>query len=435
MRSFYDIIADKRDGKKLSREDIEFFLKSYLDGSLKDYQMAAMLMAVYIRSFDDEELSVWTNTMLHSGSVMDFSDIPGIKVDKHSTGGVGDKISIPLAPLLGALGFKVPMISGRGLGHTGGTLDKLESIPGFNVNLDIDKFRKAIANIAIALIGQTPEIVPLDRSLYALRDVTGTIESIPLIASSIMSKKMAEGIDGLILDVKVGRGAFMKTIDDAKSLAVNMQGIGRKLGKKVAVIFSNMNEPLGYAVGNSVEIIESVEVLQGKDVPQVTELVLTMAAILLKLFGKVYTLDEGKEVAKKKLQDGSAFDKFLELVEFQGGDISAIKDTSKLPRANHTVDIKSDTSGVVTDINALDFGKALVFMGGGRFRKEDNIDHSVGIVLNKKVGDKVNKDDTLYTVFYNDEKKFADAMDCIKDSFKIEKELLNPEPLIYDIME
>lgn len=430
MKLFYDIISDKRDKRKLASDDIKYFLESYIDGSLKDYQMAAMIMAVFINGMDSEELGTWAYTMLHSGEVMDFSNIEGLKVDKHSTGGVGDKISIPLAPVLGALGFKVPMISGRGLGHTGGTLDKLESIPGFSVNLDLDGFRDEVKNVGVSLIGQTPEIAPLDKKLYALRDVTGTVESIPLIASSIMSKKMAEGIDGLLLDVKVGNGAFMKTREDAEKLAVTMKGIGEELGKKVTVIFSNMNEPLGYAVGNSLEIIESIEVLKGKYIPQVSELTLRMAAMLLKLHGLTKTIEEGELMAKRTIDDGSALKKLVEIVAYQGGDVNAVNDYSLMPAAKYSVEIKSEMDGFINGINALNMGKALVQLGGGRVKKEDDVDPAVGFILNRKVKDTVKKGDTLYTVYYNSEEKLKSANAYLEGCYEITETLTNNEELI-----
>ena len=320
MRLFYDIIADKRDKKALSKEDISDFLQSYLDGTLKDYQMSAMLMAVFFNSLNNEELETWTEKMLYSGEVLDFSDLDGIVVDKHSTGGVGDKISIPLAPLLAELGFYVPMISGRGLGHTGGTLDKLESIPGFSVNIDKESFKKIVRMNKMSLIGQTPEIAPLDKRLYALRDVTGTVESVPLIASSIMSKKLAEGINGLILDIKIGEGAFMKDLASGTRLAKTMQAIGKRFGRSVDVLFTNMDEPLGYTVGNALEIKESLDVMQGKYVPQVTELTLRMAAVLMKTFKMTASIEEGEEKAAKMLQTGRVLERFASTIKLQGGD-------------------------------------------------------------------------------------------------------------------
>ncbi|HDT11933.1 MAG TPA: thymidine phosphorylase, partial [bacterium] len=400
MKSFYDIIAAKRDGKILSEKEISHFLGSYLEGSLKDYQMAAMLMAVFINKLNEDELKSWVENMLHSGDILDFSDIEAPVVDKHSTGGVGDKISIPLAPLLAVLGFHVPMISGRGLGHTGGTLDKLESIPGFSVNLSIEKFKKMVRENGLSLIGQTPEIAPLDKKLYALRDVTGTVESIPLIASSIMSKKMAEGIRGLILDVKVGKGAFMKNINMAEELAETMKNIGENLGVKVNVLFTDMNEPLGYCVGNSLEIIESVRVLRGEQIPQVTELVIEMAATLMLSFNLTDSLDEGRKKAAEKLKNGSAFDKFKEIVELQGGDPTAIDNTEKLPLCKKRIGIKAEKHGIIKEINALSFGKALVSLGGGRVTKEDTIDPGTGCFFHKKIGEKVNPGDIIYDIYY-----------------------------------
>jgi len=410
MRLFYDIIADKRDGSTLSQEDISYFLNSYLKGSLKDYQMSAMLMAVFINKLNKKELKAWVESMLYSGDVIDFSDIDAPVVDKHSTGGVGDKISIPLAPLLAVMGFHVPMISGRGLGHTGGTLDKLESIPGFSVNLDIEKFKKMVRENGLSLIGQTPEIAPLDKKLYALRDVTGTVESIPLIASSIMSKKMAEGIKGLILDVKTGNGAFMKNIEAATELAVTMKEIGESLNVKVDVLFTNMNEPLGYCVGNSLEIIESVKVLKGEYVPQVTELVLEMAATLMVSFKMADSLEDGRVSAESKLKNGSAFEKFKEIVELQGGDPKYIDNTEKMPLSSKKKEIKASTDGVVTELNALLFGKALVSLGGGRIAKEDDIDPGVGFIIHKKAGEKISKGETIFEIYYSDEAKLESCM-------------------------
>lgn len=434
MRPYYEIIADKRDGKKLSGEDIAAFLDAYSFGKLPDYQMAAMLMAVMIRSLDDEELAVWTDKVIRSGTVLDFSGIPGMKIDKHSTGGVGDKISIPLAPVLAAMGFRVPMISGRGLGHTGGTLDKLEAIPGFSVNLTLDQFEECIRKVGFSMIGQTPEIAPLDKSLYALRDVTATVPSIPLISASIMGKKMAEGIDGLLLDVKVGNGAFMRTFEDAKTLAKTMKAIGERLGKKVVVLFTNMNEPLGYAVGNALEIVESIEVLKGVDIPQVRELTLEMAGRLAALFGVSKDLESGRALAAQKIASGEAMAKFREMTAFQGGDASVCDDYSKLPRAKSRLDVLAESEGYITDIDALAFGKACVVLGGGRQTKDDIVDPAVGYVFAKKVGDAVAKGDTLYTIHYNDAAKFEASNAYLKDAVKIGGTKPAPSKLIIETM-
>ena len=343
MRLFYDIIADKRDKRELTGEDISYFLESYLHGELSDYQMSAMLMAIFFNGLSENELKTWVEKMLFSGEVLDFSHIDGPVVDKHSTGGVGDKISIPLAPLLAELGFCVPMISGRGLGHTGGTLDKLESIPGFSVNIEKDRFNEIINKNRMLLIGQTPQIAPLDKKLYALRDVTGTVESIPLIASSIMSKKLAEGINGLIIDLKIGGGAFMKTMESGRKLAETMKDIGKRFNTHVDVLFTDMNEPLGLTTGNSLEIIESVEVMKGKYVPQVTELVLRMAATLMMTFKMCRSIEEGEKIALEKLQSGTKLPDSEKLLNFRGGDSRAIDEPGKiLPSSKFRKEIFAD---------------------------------------------------------------------------------------------
>ena len=419
MRLFYDIIADKRDKKALSKEDISDFLQSYLDGTLKDYQMSAMLMAVFFNSLNNEELETWTEKMLYSGEVLDFSDLDGIVVDKHSTGGVGDKISIPLAPLLAELGFYVPMISGRGLGHTGGTLDKLESIPGFSVNIDKEAFKRDVRMNRMALIGHTPEIAPLDKRLYALRDVTGTVESVPLIASSIMSKKLAEGINGLILDIKIGEGAFMKDLASGTCLAKTMQAIGRRFGRIVDVLFTNMDEPLGYTVGNALEIKESLDVMQGKYVPQVSELTLRMAAVLMKTFKMTDSIEEGEERATKMLQTGRVLERFASTIKLQGGDPKVALNQSLLPESRFRKEVKAAESGVINKINALDFGKALIRLGGGRLRQEDSVNKAVGFVFAKKAGEKVAKGDLLYTIHYDEEDRLRSAEEYLKDAVQI----------------
>ena len=416
MRLFYDIIADKRDKKTLSKEDISDFLQSYLDGTLKDYQMSAMLMAVFFNSLNDEELETWTEKMLYSGEVLDFSDLDGFVVDKHSTGGVGDKISIPLAPLLAELGFYVPMISGRGLGHTGGTLDKLESIPGFSVNIDKESFKRSVRINRMALIGQTPEIAPLDKRLYALRDVTGTVESVPLIASSIMSKKLAEGINGLILDIKIGEGAFMKDLASGTRLAKTMQAIGKRFGRSVDVLFTNMDEPLGYTVGNALEIKESLDVMQGKYVPQVTELTLRMAAVLMKTFKMTASIEEGEEKATKMLKSGRVLERFASTIKLQGGDPKVASNQSLLPESRFRKEVKATESGVINKINALDFGKALIRLGGGRLRQEDSVNKAVGFVFAKKAGEKVTKGDLLYTIHFDGEERLKSAEEYLKDA-------------------
>jgi pyrimidine-nucleoside phosphorylase len=435
MRLFYEIIADKRDGVELSSEDISYFLESYLSGSLNDYQMSAMLMAVFFNGLSENELKTWVDKMLYSGEVLDFSHIEGPVVDKHSTGGVGDKISIPLAPLLAELGFCVPMISGRGLGHTGGTLDKLESIPGFSVNIDNERFHEIISKNRMLLIGQTPQIAPLDKKLYALRDVTGTVESIPLIASSIMSKKLAEGIDGLILDLKIGGGAFMKNMESGRKLARTMKEIGSRFNTKVDVLFTDMNEPLGFATGNSLEIIESIEVMKGGYVPQVTELVLRMAATLMVSFKMAASIESGEKTALEKLKSGAVAQRFAKTVELQGGDVRVMDDPEKvLPSSKLRKEIFAAGSGFIEKIDALSFGKALVQLGGGRLRKEDGINYGAGFMFSRKKGDAVKKGDLLYTVFYDDESRLSNAMNYLSDAVSFCESAPSGKSIILDSM-
>lgn len=430
MRLFYDIIADKRDGKILNENDISYFLDSYLNGTLGDYQMSAMLMAVFFNGLNNSELKVWVEKMLFSGEVLDFSNIDGPVVDKHSTGGVGDKISIPLAPLLAELGFFVPMISGRGLGHTGGTLDKLESIPGFSVNIEKEDFLKIVKENRVCLIGQTPEIAPLDKKLYALRDVTATVESIPLIASSIMSKKLAEGINGLILDLKIGNGAFMKNIEQGMTLAKTMKEIGNRFNKKVDVLFTNMNEPLGYAVGNSLEIKESIDVMKGVNIPQITELTVRMAAILMKSFKMTESIQEGEKKALEKLKNGSVAERFRKTIELQGGNPEIVDNTDSLPLSKFTKEIFAVEAGYLTKIDALSFGKALVHLGGGRSKKEDSVDFGVGFVFNKKTGAYTEKGELLYTVHYNDENRLLNSLEYLRKSIFFSDTKVDAESLI-----
>jgi len=419
VRLFYDIIGDKRDGRELSADDITRFLTGYLRDELTDYQMSALLMAVCIRGLTPAELSVWAATMLHSGKVLSFPDDGRPVVDKHSTGGVGDKISIPLAPLLAALGFRVPMISGRGLGHTGGTLDKLESIPGFRVGLDLDAFKRQVQELGVAMIGQTAEIAPLDRRLYALRDVTGTVESVPLIASSIMSKKLAEGIDGLLLDVKTGDGAFMQEMRDAKKLAATMKDIGERAGKKMVVLITDMSEPLGRAAGHALEIEESIAVLRGEDIPQVTELTLRQAAELLLAFGKVKNRAAGIKSARKRLSDGTALEIFRRMVERQGGDPRVLDDPSLLPSASHIHELTADRDGFLAGVGARAVGKALVALGGGRIRKEDAIDPAVGMIFPKKVGDAVAKGEPVVRIHYRDRARLDAALELLAGAVSV----------------
>jgi pyrimidine-nucleoside phosphorylase len=381
-----ELIRRKRDGGALADEEIRAFVRGYTDGAVPDYQAAALLMAIYFRGLHGAELATLTDAMLHSGDVVDLAALEGAKVDKHSTGGVGDKISLHLAPAVAACGVNVPMISGRGLGHTGGTLDKLESIPGFRVDLSVDEFAATLGKCGMALIGQTERLAPADKKLYALRDVTGTVESIPLIAASIMSKKLAEGIDGLVLDVKLGSGAFMKTRERAEELARTLVEIGRRAGKKCSALITDMDQPLGRWVGNAVEVQESIEVLSGRGEPDLVELTLALGAEMLMLGGAARTVEEGREKIATSLKDGTALARFKECVKLQGGELP---ETTRGWFAEDTVRVTTPSAGIVQSIDAEAVGMAAIALGAGRLRKEDEIDAGTWIWLKKKVGERV----------------------------------------------
>ena len=388
----YDLIRKKRDGGALSPEELRFLVRGATTGEVADEQLAAFLMAVFFRGMDlRTELPHWLEAMLRSGDVLDLSRIAGRKVDKHSTGGVGDKISLPLAPLVAVCGVRVPMVSGRGLGHTGGTLDKLESIPGFRVDLPTSRFVELVDRLGLCLIGQTAEIAPADRKLYALRDATATVESVPLIASSILSKKLAEGIDALVLDVKVGRGAFMKTLDDARLLARTMVDLCKSVGRDCLALLTRMDAPLGRAVGNAVEVAESIEVLSGGGPADVRELTVLLGAEMLLLGG----VSGGRERLEKALGDGSARRRFAELIEAQGGDARVVDDPGRLPQPRHRKEVLARRSGVVTALDAELIGLAAVDLGAGRARKEDPVDPAAGLLLRRRVGDSVRAGDAL----------------------------------------
>src|SRR6202034_1473896 len=383
-----DLILRKRGGEELSVEEIQFLINGYTTGEIPDYQIAAFLMATYFSGMTDRELSSFTEVMIGSGEVLDLSDIPGVKVDKHAPGGVGDKTSLICAPIAAAAGVVVPMISGRGLGHTGGTLDKLESIPGLSTDLTLEQFRAQLAAMGLAFMGQSEEIAPADKRLYALRDVTGTVESIPLIASSIMSKKLAEGINALVLDVKVGNGAFMKKQVDARRLAQAMVGIGRRLDIRVQALITDMNQPLGFAIGNALEVMEVSQTLQKAGPADLTRLSLELAARMIHLGKKANSLDEARKIAEDKLMDGSAFQKFRQVVEAQGGNPQALDRFDLLPNATGMREILTPRAGFVSAIMAEDIGRASQMMGAGRARKEDAIDPAVGVILEVKAGEK-----------------------------------------------
>jgi pyrimidine-nucleoside phosphorylase len=414
-----DLIRKKRDAAELTREEIEFLIAGATTGAIPDYQLAAWLMAVVWRGMTRAELAALTEAMLHSGQVIDFSDLPGAKVDKHSTGGVGDKTSLVIAPIVAAAGLRVPMISGRGLGHTGGTLDKLESIPGFNVNLSLAEFRRVLEICGSALIGQTPEIAPADKKLYALRDVTSTVESPSLICASIMSKKLAEGIDVLVLDVKTGDGAFMKKEKDAVHLAELMVETGTRMGKRVVALITDMEQPLGRKVGNALEVEECIEVLNGAGPSDLRELCLELSGWMLHLGGRVGTIPEGKELAAEMIASGRARDTFREIIRAQGGDAQVVDDPGRLPRAQNKATAVTMRAGYVTGIRCEQVGVASMLLGGGREKKEDSVDPAVGIGLEKKVGDEVQAGAVLCTIHYNSEARFAEALELVEESFII----------------
>jgi len=381
--------------------------------------MSAWLMAVVLRGMTRAELAALTSVMLHSGEVLDLSELDGPKVDKHSTGGVGDKTSLVIAPIVAAGGVFVPMVSGRGLGHTGGTLDKLESIAGFNVNLSAADFRRVLASCGCALAGQTGEIAPADKKIYALRDVTGTVESPYLICASIMSKKMAEGIDALVLDVKTGNGAFMKSEQDAAFLAELMVETGERLGKKIVALITDMDQPLGQAIGNSLEVAECLEIMDGGGPADLRELCLLLSARMFLLAKRVTTLEEGKNLAAEMISTGQAREKFREIVGLQGGNVAAIDDPTLLPQAEHQIEILSPASGFVTSMLCEQLGTASVLLGGGRERKEDSVDPAVGMILHKKVGDQAAADEPLCTIYYNSTARLERAQPLIAESYKI----------------
>jgi len=427
-----DVIRKKRDDGELSRIEIESLVNAYTRGDIPDYQVSAWLMAVVLRGMTRAETASLTDAMLRSGEVLDLSSIAARKVDKHSTGGVGDKTSLVLAPLAAAAGVAVPMISGRGLGHTGGTLDKLEAIPGFNVNLPVAQFRRVLESCGCAMIGQTAEIAPADRKLYALRDVTGTVESPYLICASIMSKKLAEGIDALVLDVKTGSGAFMKTEKDAAFLAELMVETGERMGKQVVALITDMDQPLGCMIGNALEVVEVVEVLRGEGPEDLRQLCLELAGWMLHLGGVTDTVAEGKKQSEKLIASGKALDRFRQMVELQGGDPRTIDDPKKLPQAQHTMMLSSPKGGYLASLQCEQVGTACVILGGGRERKEDAVDPAVGVVLHKKVGEEVSAGEALATIYYNSETRAARARQLLEQSYQIaDSPVREKRPLIH----
>ena len=405
-----DIIAKKRDKKELTKEEIEFFVKGYTDGSITDYQASALVMAIYINGMNEREITDLTLYMAHSGDVLDLSSL-GEVVDKHSTGGVGDKITLILMPIVASLGIPVAKMSGRGLGFTGGTVDKLESIPGYNTNVTVDEFIQNVKKIGISLIGQTLNLAPADKKLYALRDTISCTESIPLIASSIMSKKIASGANKIVIDVTCGSGAFMKDVESAKELARVMTKIGELAHKETKCIITDMNQPVGYAVGNVLEVIEAIDILKGKYLPKDVKNILTeLGGNMLVLAGKASSLGEGKELILENLKNGKAYEKFVELVQNQGGDISYIENTDKFAKAKYIIPIIAEKSGNIVKLDALNVGKLSVYLGAGRMKKEDDIQKEVGFIFHKKVWDKVEKGDVLGYIHSNDEEKAKEVL-------------------------
>ena len=425
-----DIICKKRDGKELSEAEIEFFIKAYLSGEIPDYQASALLMAIYFRHMSEEETFNLTKVMLHSGDIVDLSDIHGIKVDKHSTGGVGDKVTLIVAPIAASCGIPIAKMSGRGLGFTGGTIDKLESIPGFKTTLEPADFHRQVNEIGIAVIGQSGHIAPADKKLYALRDVTATVENLSLIASSIMSKKLAAGSDAILLDVKCGKGAFMKSEEDAKALAELMCKIGSSQGKKTAAIISDMSEPLGHAVGNSLEVIEAIELLKGNIKGDLLKLCLNISAAMIYLGGGASGIEEGFALAENAISSGRALEKLAEMIEYQGGNKLVIDDYSLFPKAEIYSEIKAESSGYIESIDAECIGLASQHSGAGRASKDDEIDHSAGIRLLAKRGDKVEPSDTIAIVYSSDEKKLKQACDEVLKAYTISDYEPTAEPLI-----
>lgn len=427
-----DIIEKKRDGHALTTEEINFFIDGYVKGDIPDYQASSLAMAIYFQDMNDDERAALTMAMVNSGDMIDLSDIKGVKVDKHSTGGVGDTTTLVLAPLVAAVDVPVAKMSGRGLGHTGGTIDKLEAIDGFHVEIDESTFVKLVNDNKVAVVGQSGNLTPADKKLYALRDVTGTVNSIPLIASSIMSKKIAAGADAIVLDVKTGSGAFMKTLEDAEALAHAMVRIGNNVGRNTMAIISDMNQPLGRAIGNALELKEAIDTLKGHGPEDLTELVLTLGSQMVVLANKADTLEEARALLIKAIESGAALDKFKTFVENQGGDATVIDHPERLPQAAYQIDYKAKNSSYVTELVSNDIGVASMMLGAGRLTKEDDIDLAVGIVLNKKIGDKVEAGESLLTIHSN-RQNVDDVIKKLDTSITIEDQVVSPT-LIHKII-
>ncbi|MBX4269856.1 pyrimidine-nucleoside phosphorylase [Clostridium estertheticum] len=427
-----DVISKKRDGKELTTKEINFFIEGYTNGTIPDYQASSLAMAIYFQDMNDRERADLTMAMVNSGETIDLSKIEGIKVDKHSTGGVGDTTTLVLAPLVAALDIPVAKMSGRGLGHTGGTIDKLESISGFHVEITNDKFIELVNRDKVAVIGQTGNLTPADKKLYALRDVTGTVNSIPLIASSIMSKKIASGANAIVLDVKTGAGAFMKTDKDAENLAHAMVQIGNNVGRNTMAIISDMSQPLGFAIGNALEVKEAIDTLKGEGPEDLTELVLTLGSQMVVLAKKAKTLEEARKMLLEVIKNGKALDKFKVFIKNQGGDESVVDNPEKLPQAKYKIDVPALTSGFVSNMVADEIGIAAMLLGAGRATKEDKIDLAVGLMLRKKVGDKVEKGEPILTIYSNRE-NVEDVKAKIYENISISDHATKPT-LIHEVI-
>ncbi|OOE04808.1 pyrimidine-nucleoside phosphorylase [Anoxybacillus kestanbolensis] len=426
-----DLIEKKRDGHALTKEEIQFIIEGYTKGDIPDYQMSALAMAIFFRGMNEEETAELTMAMVHSGDTIDLSKIEGIKVDKHSTGGVGDTTTLVLGPLVASVGVPVAKMSGRGLGHTGGTIDKLESVPGFHVEITNDEFIDLVNKNKIAVVGQSGNLTPADKKLYALRDVTATVNSIPLIASSIMSKKIAAGADAIVLDVKTGAGAFMKDLNDAKALAKAMVDIGNRVGRKTMAIISDMSQPLGYAIGNALEVKEAIDTLKGEGPEDLQELCLVLGSHMVYLAEKASSLEEARHMLEKAMKDGSALQTFKTFLAAQGGDASVVDDPSKLPQAKYIIELEAKEDGYVSEIVADAVGTAAMWLGAGRATKESTIDLAVGLVLRKKVGDAVKKGESLVTIYSNRE-QVDDVKQKLYENIRISATPVQAPTLIYD---
>lgn len=428
-----EIIAKKRDKKVLSKEEIDFFVKNYTNGNITDYQAAALIMAIYINGMNYEETTSFTLAMAHSGEVLDLSEL-GMVVDKHSTGGIGDKITLILMPIIASLGIPSAKMSGRGLGFTGGTVDKLESIPGYNTNIDISEFINNVKNIGISLMGQTLNLAPADKKIYALRDTISCVESIPLIASSIMSKKIAAGAEKIVLEVTVGSGAFMKNIEDATKLSETMIGIGNLADKETICILTNMNQPIGYSIGNSLEVIEAVEALNGNMQDDIKDIILSLGSYMMKLAGKGDDIEQNKKMIMENINNKKALNKFKELIKNQGGDVSYIEDTSKFEKAKYIIPIKSEKMGYIKSMDNEKIGYISSSLGAGRLKKEDKINDKVGIIINKKIGDKVNVGDVLGFIHSDDIEVGNNAVKEMQNCYEFSDEYVEKQKHILGII-